>query len=288
MEETAIKGQIICASSNKYTVDLNGQTIVINARKKIKYKSGDILTGDFVEIENGAISAVYPRTSRFYRPNVANIDTLLITISQIPKPDYRIVDKLLLSACYSDIEYAIVVNKCDLGNDTYQYIIKHYNFCKIFAISTVTCEGIDELKEYLKGKTVAFAGQSAVGKTSILNCILNTEYRVGHLSEKLERGKHTTTGSRIVKGENFAVLDTPGFSEIAVDMSPDDVPNNFPPYGDYLNRCKYPDCKHFNEPDCSVINAVKNGILSADRHDRYKEILKEIQTNYVTRYDKKH
>ncbi len=287
MEETTIKGQVIRASSNKYTVDLNNEITVINARGKIKYFSGDIITGDFVEVEDGAITKVYPRYSRFIRPNVANVNTLCIIISNPPLPDYLIVDKLLLSANFSNVECAIVINKCDLGDETSYYVKKHYSFLPTYVVSAKTGEGINDLKNYLKNRSVVFAGQSAVGKTSILNNLLNTDYRTGAISEKSERGRHTTTGSQILKGDNFLLFDTPGFSEITVDISPQEAVMNFPPYDKHLSKCKYLDCTHSTEPDCCIKELVANGTLSKDRHQRYCEIIQEIKRNYETRYGNK-
>ena len=287
MEETTIKGQVVCASSNKYTVDFENQTLVIDARGKIKYKSGSVLTGDYVEVENGAITKIYPRTSRFIRPNVANIDTLLITISDPPKPDYMVVDKLLLSANYSNVECALVINKCDLSEETANYCKKNYNFLPIFIVSAKTGEGIENLKKFLSQKTVAFAGQSAVGKTSLLNAIFSTDYKTGDISEKSERGKHTTTGSRIIKLNGYKLFDTPGFSEIAVDISPEDAVMNYPPFDKKLSKCRYPDCTHISEPDCTIKSMVESGELSRDRYERYLTIYEEIKKDYSNRYANK-
>lgn len=289
MEETTIKGRVLSASSNKYTVDLGEKIVVINARGKIKYRSGDILTGDFVEVVDDAISKVYPRTSRFIRPNVANIDTLCITISNPPKPDYLVVDKLLLSANFANVESVIIINKTDLDQSISEYVKKHYNFLNIFCVSAKTGEGIEGLKSFLTGKTVAFAGQSAVGKTSILNSLMNTDYRTGDISEKSERGRHTTTGSQIIKGNGFLLFDTPGFSEISVEISPEEAVMNYPPYEKYLNECKYQDCTHITEPDCKIKQLVEQSVLSKDRYERYIEIFQEIKREYGMRYgNKKH
>ncbi len=238
-------------------------------------------------MENGAISKVYPRFSRFIRPNIANINALLITISNPPKPDFLIVDKLLLSANFASVECALVINKCDLGDEVSKYVLDNYSFLPIFTISAKTGDGIAELKNFLAEKTVAFAGQSAVGKTSILNALMQTEYKTGEISEKSERGRHTTTGSTIVKGDNFFIFDTPGFSEITVDASPWDAVMNFPPYDKYLNQCKYPDCTHIGEPDCIIKELVDAGKLSKDRHLRYEEIFNEIKKDYSNRYGNK-
>lgn len=227
---------------------------------------------------------MYPRSSRFIRPNVANINTLLITISNPPKPDFLIVDKLLLSANFANVECALIINKSDLGTEVADCVVKNYSFLPIFILSAKTGDGVEQLKNFLKGKTVAFAGQSAVGKTSLLNAIMDTDYKTGEVSEKLARGKHTTTGSIIVRGENFYIFDTPGFSEIAVDISPWDAVMNFPPYDKYLNECRYPDCTHTMEPGCFIKNLVNEGKLSTERYARYVEILNEIKKDYGNRY----
>ena len=287
-EEKTIKGQVICAQNSKFTVECGNEILTISARGKIKYKNGEVLTGDFVEIQNGIITAVYPRRSRFMRPNVANIDTLCVVISNPPKPDFKIVDKMLLTANYSKVKCALIVNKSDLDGELFNSILKTYgSFTDCFSVSAKENIGIDKLREYLSGKTVAFAGQSAVGKTSVINALFKTDFKTGELSEKLERGRHTTTYSRIIRGEDFSLFDTPGFSELCVDITPEDTATNFPPYENYLGKCKFLDCSHTTEPDCAIKNAVNLGELSKERYSRYKEIYEEIKTEYKNRYGKK-
>lgn len=247
-----------------------------------------MLTGDFVEIQNGIITSVYPRFSRFMRPNIANLDTLCIVISNPPKPDFKIVDKLLLTANYSKVNCALIVNKSDLDFELFENVSQEYGkFIKCFSVSAKENKGIDELRDFLSGKTVAFAGQSAVGKTSVINALFKTDFKTGELSEKLERGRHTTTYSRIIRGEDFSLFDTPGFSELAVDISPEDTATNFPPFENYLGKCKFLDCSHTTEPDCAIKNAVQLNEITKSRYLRYKEIYEEIKTEYKNRYGKK-
>lgn len=284
-----IKGQIICARKGRYTIELsNGEVIQTGARGKIKYNKDELLTGDYVYLDDELIVERLPRVSRFMRPNIANLQCLVIVISDPPKPDYLILDKLLLAANYNDIEYALVVNKTDLGLSVYDYIKKDYPFISnLFAVSLHNNDGIDELLQFIKGKSVAFAGQSAVGKTSLLNKLTHNTYLTGDISDKTQRGKHTTTYSRIVKTEDFSLFDTPGFSELSVDISPENVASNFPPYDKYLGKCKFPDCTHISEPECSVLADINSKILSDERHKRYNEIYKTIKAEYKKRkYDK--
>lgn len=284
-----IKGQIICARKGRYTIELsNGEIIQTGARGKIKYNKDELLTGDYVYVDDELIVERLPRFSRFTRPNIANLQCLVIVISDPPKPDYLILDKLLLAANYNDIEYALVVNKTDLGLSVYDYIKKDYPFISnLFAVSLHNNDGIDELLQFIKGKSVAFAGQSAVGKTSLLNKLTHNAYQTGDISDKTQRGKHTTTYSRIVKTEDFSLFDTPGFSELSVDISPENVASNFPPYDKYLGKCKFPDCTHISEPECSVLADINSKVLSDARHKRYNEIYKTIKAEYKNRkYDK--
>lgn len=238
-------------------------------------------------MENGAIVRVYPRFSRFSRPNIANVECLVIVICDKPQPDFLILDKLLLSAHYADIEYAVVVNKTDLGSSCLDYIEREYPFLNnLFSVSAQSGDGIEKLKDFLRGKSVAFAGQSAVGKTSLINRLTGSSFLTGKLSNKSGRGKHTTTYSKILRSEYFSVFDTPGFSELYADIVPLDIPTNFQPFEEYVGECRFCDCTHIDEPDCAVKNAVENGLLSDDRYERYKIIYKEALVEYKKRYGK--
>lgn len=116
---------------------------------------------------------------------------------------------------------------------------------------------------------------------------MNTAFKTGEVSQKSERGRHTTTGSQIIKTDDFSLFDTPGFSEITVDISPYDAVMNYPPYDRYLSKCKYLDCTHTSEPDCVIKQMIEQGELSGERHERYKEILEEIKKDYDKRYGNK-
>lgn len=212
---------------------------------------------------------------------------MVIVICDKPQPDYLILDKLLLSAHYADIEYAVVVNKSDLGNTCLNYIEREYPFLNnLFSVSAQSGEGGDRLRNFLRGKSVAFAGQSAVGKTSLINLLTGSSFLTGKLSDKSGRGKHTTTYSKILRSDLFSVFDTPGFSELYADILPSDIPSNFQPYEEFVGECRFCDCTHTDEPDCAVKKAVESGVLSEDRYERYKIIYKEVSAEYKKRYGK--
>ena len=149
---------------------------------------------------------------------------------------------------------------------------------KIFSVSSKNGDGISELKLYLSEKLSVFAGQSAVGKTSITNAMFSLQLKTGDLSQKIVRGKHTTTRSEIFEYENVRIIDSPGFAVIDADVELNDLKIFYPEYLEVSNLCKFRGCAHVSEPNCKVKELVDNGILSKKRYERYVQIYKEIQS----------
>lgn len=282
-----IVGQVYKAHSNKFWVKTRDGLIKCDARGLLKIKSDKILTGDFVEVENNTILSVKPRKNRLIRPSVANIDLIVAVLSPQPKPDYYLIDKLLINAIKENIDFCIVLNKNDIESDIYQDVVKEYSNLgfRILSVSSTNGKGLDKLKELLNGKLSVFAGQSAVGKTSITNAMFNLDLKTGEVSEKIERGRHTTTRSEIFEYEGIRVIDSPGFAVIDADVSVDDLPQCYPEYFEVTSECKFRGCSHVNEPNCKVKELVNNGVFSKNRYERYIEIYNEIK-NRRTIYEK--
>ena len=280
-------GQVYKAHSNKFWVKTDDGLIKCDARGLLKIKSEGILTGDVVEIENNTILSVKPRKNRLIRPNVANVDLIVAVLSPQPKPDFYLIDKLLINSIKENIDFCIVLNKSDIKSNIYQEVEAEYSNLgiKIMNVSSNNKDGIDKLKELLKDKLSVFAGQSAVGKTSITNAMFNLELKTGEVSEKIERGRHTTTRSEIFEYEGIKVIDSPGFAVIDADVSIDDLPQCYPEYFKVSNECKFRGCSHIAEPNCKVKELVNNGDFSQKRYERYVEIYNEIK-NRRTIYEK--
>ena len=280
-------GQVYKAHSNKFFVMTDNGLIKCDARGLLKIKSDGILTGDIVEVENATILNVKPRKNRLIRPNVANVDLIVAVLSPQPKPDFYLIDKLLINSIKENIDFCIVLNKSDIESTIYQDVVNEYANLgiKILSVSSTNKQGINELKELLKNKLSVFAGQSAVGKTSITNVMFNLELKTGEVSEKIERGKHTTTRSEIFEYEGIKVIDSPGFAVIDADVSLEDLPQCYPEYFNVSNECKFRGCSHISEPNCKVKELVNNGDFSKKRYERYIEIYNEIK-NRRTIYEK--
>ena len=273
-------GQVYKVHTNKYFVKVKEKLVQCDARGLLKIKSDGILVGDFVEIEDTTIVRVLQRKNRFIRPNVSNVDCVVAVISPQPKPDYFLIDKLCVNALKEEVEFVLVINKSDIDSNLINEIKTEYsNACvKIFSVSSKNGDGISELKLYLSEKLSVFAGQSAVGKTSITNTMFSLQLKTGDLSQKIVRGKHTTTRSEIFEYENVRIIDSPGFAVIDADVELNDLKIFYPEYLEVSNLCKFRGCAHVSEPNCKVKELVDNGILSKKRYERYVQIYKEIQS----------
>lgn len=280
-------GQVYKAHSNKFFVKTKDRLVQCDARGLLKIKSDGILTGDIVEVENSTILSVKPRKNRLIRPSVANIDLIVAVLSPQPKPDFYLIDKLYINSVKENVDFCLVLNKSDIESNVYEEIVKEYSNLgiKILSISSANKDGIDELKDLLRDKLSVFAGQSAVGKTSITNAMFNLELPTGEVSEKIERGRHTTTRSEIFEYEGIKVIDSPGFAVIDADVSIDDLPQCYPEYFEASSDCKFRGCSHISEPNCKVKELVSNGVFSKNRYERYIEIYNEIK-NRRTIYEK--
>ncbi|MDD4291008.1 MAG: ribosome small subunit-dependent GTPase A [Clostridia bacterium] len=292
-----MKGKVIKGVGGTFAVAAGEQVVLCKSRKKTRYAGEEIVIGDDVEYEEyegglGAITKVLDRKNSLVRPRIANVDALLILISVIPEPDLVLVDKLLVNCVKEGIKALIVVSKADIVDDGFIERIKAtYYFMSenIYMVSALTKEGLAKVRQAIDGMTCGLAGQSAVGKTSLLNSLtegLNLE--VGEISLKSNRGKHTTRHNEIFKiGEHTYVTDTAGFSLFTqLDVKYSELWLYYPDFVCEVDKskCRYSMCAHITEPDCSVKQAVSQGRIDKQRYERYVDIYKELKENYDNEY----
>ncbi|MGI6084792.1 MAG: ribosome small subunit-dependent GTPase A [Acetivibrionales bacterium] len=254
---------------------------------------GDRVTFDVID-ENkkeGRIDQILDRHNAFTRPAVANIDQLAIVVSVAsPHPDFMLVDKLLITCISKDIRPLIIINKADLDtSNRIEEIKKVYQNTEfpILVLSKFFPDRYDELHKELVGFVTAFAGQSGVGKSTILNAILNNwVMETGEVSERIQRGKHTTRHVQLFElNKGGFILDTPGFSSFSVqDVNYDELSGLYPEFGEATGTCRYASCSHTGEPDCAIRELLDQGKIDEGRYNRYIELYKELKEIYDNRY----
>ena len=284
----AEQGIILKALSGFYYVDPgDGSLIACRARGKFRHQSVTPLVGDRVEFTrleggSGMVDQILPRKNEFLRPAVANIDQLVIIVSQaIPVTDPFLIDRMTSLAESKGCESVICINKCDLERADDLFAIYTAAGFATVRVSAETGEGIEELSSLIAGKVSAFTGNSGVGKSSILN-ILEPGFSlaVGLVSEKLGRGRHTTRHVELFRLKSGAVVaDTPGFSSFDTDQTEfrqkETLAATFREFRPYLDQCRFVGCAHVKEKGCAVREAVRQGMIPPSRHASYVRLYEQ-------------
>jgi len=289
-------GSILRGIGSFYTVlcDEDGLEYTLRAQKKLRHQKMTPMVGDRVRFtpgdgeDNGWLEEILPRKSMINRPSVANVDMLMLVVACVPQPDMLLIDKLILRAQQGNMTPAICVNKTDLGSELSDRIREEFEGTqlRVFSASALTGEGVDTLREAMRGKVTCLAGQSAVGKSSLLNALFGLGLETGGLSRKTERGRHTTRRSEMMSIDGMMVLDTPGFSllELEEAIEPQAFAQLYPEYNALAGECRFQPCLHDREPGCAVHAAVDAGKLSTVRWERYRQLLGEVKEKWKGRY----
>lgn len=281
MERT--QGRIVRSLSGFYDVQVGEQIITCRGRGILRKAGNTPLTGDLAEITvergKGMVEKILPRKNSFVRPAVANIDALVVFAANVnPVTEPFLIDRVAAIAGDQEVPLILCVNKCDL--DPALDLVRIYENAGFTVIRTSaeTGEGVEELRQLIRGKLTAFTGNSGVGKSSILNRLApELNLATGEVSEKLGRGRHTTRHVELYRlGEDTYVADTPGFSSFDTDQMEVILKENlqyaFPDFGDYLGKCRFDDCSHRKEPDCAVRTAFEEGKIEKTRYDSYLKL----------------
>ena len=289
-----MRGLIVKALAGFYYVWSEGTVYECRARGAFRKGSLSPLVGDDVEMTVvagpgsqpsasspemgvGAVDKVIERKNSFERPPVANVDLMVIVASvKDPLPSFRILDKVALAAEQKNAEILVCVSKSDLDDEDIAESAKsHYkNAYPVCVVCARNGEGIEELRERLRGKRAALSGPSGAGKSTLINALLGQEIsRTGEISEKLRRGRNTTRHCELFRGDGFFLFDTPGFTSFDNErIKSAEVASLFPEFAPYEGQCRFDDCRHISEPDCRVRQAVEEGSISRGRYESYKDI----------------
>jgi len=277
-----------------YVEDFEKKDDIYECRARGLFRKDNIvpLSGDVVDFtvidqtkKQGWIDKIYERKSELVRPAVANVDQMIAVISvKSPEPDLMLLDKLLVCSQSRKIHPVICINKIDLEEitrvegiaDTY----RKASFTVVCTSAKLRGEGIETLKDLLRGRITVFAGQSGVGKSTLMNAIFNKNImEVGDVSGKIERGRHTTRHAQLVRLENEGyVVDTPGFSSFSIeDIDCFDLQNYYYEFDEYKDGCRFSPCSHIAEPECKVREAVDKGLINSSRYNRYCQLFAQLK-----------
>lgn len=250
-------------------------------KQKITPLAGDRVVITVNENQENTVDSIEERKNFLRRPPIANVDIMAIIVAtRDPKPSTLIIDRLTAIACHKKIEPIVIVTKSDLASSDELCDIYGKAGVKTVAVSSVTGEGIEEIKSILAGKISVFTGNSAVGKSTLLNALdERLDLETGEYSEKLGRGRHTTRQVELFKLCGGYLADTPGFSSLDFEKSDlilkDELADCFPEFEKYLGKCKFTTCTHTCEKGCKIVEAVENGEIPVSRHNSYRAFYEE-------------
>ena len=291
-----LEGIITKGLSGTYVVETEEGEFICKPRGLFRLKGISPLIGDKVQIKitdeadrEGQILTIHKRKNELVRPKVANIEQTCIVFSAVdPVPDFLLIDKIILSAFELDLDVILCENKNDLGHGhSLDVILNEYELAgiKLVKVSAESNMNMENLYEYLRDRITVFAGQSGVGKSSIINRILqDRKMETGDLSAKNKKGKHTTRHAELIELKDGGfIIDTPGFSNFDIEkITYDELIEFYPEFNNITGKCRFKGCIHVNEPGCAVKQAVDDGQIGKGRYDRYVyfyDLLKEKDDN---------
>lgn len=286
-----MQGKIIKGIAGFYYVYTSAGLIECKARGSFRKDKMKPLVGDNVEIqlvdesgEAGNIIRILPRSNALIRPASANIDQALVIFAIVkPNPNYNLLDRFLITMEKQGLPAIICFNKRDIATQQEEEELrKAYGDCgyKVLFVSGVNAQGMEEIKECLKGKTTVVAGPSGVGKSTIVNTLYpQANMETGEISKKIERGKHTTRHAQLFAlDDDTFIMDTPGFTYLSLgEMEKEELADYYPEFKAYEVNCKFGGCAHLSEPVCGIKQALEDGRISKVRYENYAVLYEELK-----------
>lgn len=283
-----IKGRITKLLGGYYYVaGEDGEYYETRARGIFRHVGQKPVVGDYVEItvdeahQLHSVEKILERTNSILRPPIANVDQIFLFIPTAnPKYNLLLIDKMLAYYESKHVEVVPIISKYDMDPEEALKLTALYESAdyKVYRLSAYERETVESVKKLLPGKTTALSGVSGSGKSTFLNNVLGLNLETGSVSEKTNRGKHTTRHTEIFKGEEGMYLfDTPGFSSMDLsEIESGELDKYFRDFHDYLGQCKFLDCSHRKEPGCRILKAYTDGDIRPSRYENYLKIYEEL------------
>lgn len=284
------RGKIIRGVGGFYYVHTGGGTILTCRARGLFRKNGvKPLVGDWAEVEESAVPdgeanvvRIFPRKNALIRPAVSNVDLVIpVQAVRTPDPQLYLLDQYLVNMEKQDLPAALLFTKADLDRDgALAHLTAIYRSAgyRVLAVSAETGEGIDALRDLIRGKTAVLAGPSGAGKSTLTNLLCPlASMATGELSRKISRGKQTTRHAELFPVEEGTyLLDTPGFTSVFVDAEADELRLLFPEMREREGSCRFTGCRHLTEPGCAVKRDLAGGLIARERYESYQKLMKEL------------
>lgn len=283
------QGLVVASYGKRYGVELDDgiQVSCVTRGKKNDLACGDRVELKMTDTHEGVVEKLHSRSSLLFRSNAyktktlaSNVTQVIIVLATTPSFYEALLNRCLIAAEAAKIKALIVLNKCDLADNTEAMKLLSIYQNLGYQVQPLSAKNdIAPLKQWLKNQTSVLVGQSGMGKSTIVNALLpNSAVRTQEVSTVLDSGKHTTTAAHLYHLDSDSdLIDSPGLQEFGLNhLNIEELEHAFIEFRPFLGKCRFNNCKHLHEPDCAVISAVESGKVSPVRLAFYQEMTQEI------------
>lgn len=283
------QGLVVASYGKRYGVELDDgiQVSCVTRGKKNDLACGDRVEVKMTDTHEGVVEKLHPRSSLLFRSNAyktktlaSNVTQVIIVLATTPSFYEALLNRCLIAAEAAKIKALIVLNKCDLADNTEAMKLLSIYQNLGYQVQPLSAKNdIAPLKQWLKNQTSVLVGQSGMGKSTIVNALLpNSAVRTQEVSTVLDSGKHTTTAAHLYHLDSDSdLIDSPGLQEFGLNhLNIEELEHAFIEFRPFLGKCRFNNCKHLHEPDCAVISAVESGKVSPVRLAFYQAMTQEI------------
>ncbi len=283
------QGLVVASYGKRYGVELDDgiQVSCVTRGKKNDLACGDRVELKMTDTHEGVVEKLHSRSSLLFRSNAyktktlaSNVTQVIIVLATTPSFYEALLNRCLIAAEAAKIKALIVLNKCDLADNTEAMKLLSIYQNLGYQVQPLSAKNdIAPLKQWLKNQTSVLVGQSGMGKSTIVNALLpNSAVRTQEVSTVLDSGKHTTTAAHLYHLDSDSdLIDSPGLQEFGLNhLNIEELEHAFIEFRPFLGKCRFNNCKHLHEPDCAVISAVESGKVSPVRLAFYQVMTQEI------------